>query len=416
MRNTAGFAIAHSALLIDVLSTISASGDEDAMLSKLAAALRWLIGFTRLDFARITDDGHRCRVRTLFGAHAGLGEPWEESLSATSGAAGAFLASGRSWLIANDTRYAPPRSTLAISLETDERSYGALVFETAEPAGFHAKEIENARIIGQHLAFALAGSATTLRLRAEVERRAALESELRRAAASAEAANRAKDDFIAMVSHELRSPLNTIVGWVGILRSGRLPADQMTKLLESLERNVRLQTRLVDDLSDASRIAAGKLHLFAVEFDLRTAVSDAFEAYRGAAEVAGVTLTMEIPPDAVPYLGDAQRLQQVLGNLLSNAIKFTTTRGGRVELCMKKMDTFVRISVRDEGRGIEPEFLPHMFEPFRQADATTTRSHGGLGLGLAIARHVVELHHGTLWAESAGAGLGAIVTLELPIP
>src|SRR6185503_7897205 len=108
--------------------------------------------------------------------------------------------------------------------------------------------------------------------------------------------------------------------------------------------------------SDASRIAAGKLHLFAVEFDLRNAVSDAFEAYRGAAEVAGVTLTMEIPPDAVPYLGDAQRLQQVLGNLLSNAIKFTTTRGGRVELCMKKMDTLVRISVRDEGRGIEPEF------------------------------------------------------------
>ena len=214
MGNTAGFTIARSALLIDALSTISASGDEDAMLSKLAAALRWLIGFTRLDFAKTTDDGQRCRVRTLFGAHAGPGEPWEESLSPTSGPAGAFLASGRSWLASDDTRSTPPRTILAISLAADERTYGALIFETAEPAGFHAKDIEAARIVGQHLGFALAGSATTLRLQVEVERRTALESELRHAAASAEAANRTKDDFIAMVSHELRSPLNTIVGWV----------------------------------------------------------------------------------------------------------------------------------------------------------------------------------------------------------
>jgi signal transduction histidine kinase len=416
MHNTAGFTITRSALLIDALSTISASGDEDAMLSKLAAALRWLIGFTRLDFATTTDDGHRCRVRMLFGAPSGPGEPWEESLSPTSGPASAFLASGRSWLVSDDTRSTPPRTTLAISLAADERTYGALIFETAEPAGFHAKEIEAARIVGQHLGFALAGSATTLRLQVEVERRTALESELRHAAASAEAANRAKDDFIAMVSHELRSPLNTIVGWVGVLRSGRLPADQMTKLLESLDRNVRLQTRLVDDLIDASRITAGKLHLIPTEFDLRNTVSDVFEAYRGAAEVAGVTLAMEIPPNAVPYLGDAQRLQQVFGNLVSNAIKFTTTPGRRVDICMEKLETLVRISVRDEGRGIDPEFLPHMFEPFRQADSITTRSHGGLGLGLAIARHVVELHRGTLRAESAGAGLGAVMTVELPMP
>ena len=195
MGNTAGFTIARSALLIDALSTISASGDEDAMLSKLAAALRWLIGFTRLDFAKTTDDGQRCRVRTLFGAHSGPGEPWEESLSPTSGPAGAFLASGRSWLASDDTRYTPPRTILAISLAADERTYGALIFETAEPAGFHAKDIEAARIVGQHLGFALAGSATTLRLQVEVERRTALESELRHAAASAEAANRTKDDL-----------------------------------------------------------------------------------------------------------------------------------------------------------------------------------------------------------------------------
>ena len=406
--------IARSALLIDALSTISVSSDEDAMLSRLAGALRWLIGFTRLDLAKTTDEGHHCRVRTLFGAHSDLSEPWEESLTTTSRSAGAFLASGRSWLVSNDTRH-PPRSTLAIALEADDHVYGALIFETSDPVGFHAQEIDAARIVGQHLGVALAGSAITLQLRAEVERRTTLEVELRRTAASAEAANRAKDNFLAMISHELRSPLNTIVGWVAILRSGQLPADQMATLVDSLERNVRLQTRLVNDLIDASRIAAGKLQLMPSDFDLRSAVIDAFDAYRGAAEAGGLTLTMEIPQETVPYVGDAQRLQQVFGNLLSNAIKFTT-RGRGVKIWMERMDTLVRIRVRDEGQGIESDFLPHIFEPFRQADGTPTRTLDGLGLGLAIARHITELHNGTVVAESAGPGLGVLVTVELPLP
>jgi len=416
MHGSSGFAIARSALIIDALSTISSSSDEDVMLSRLAAALRWLVGFTRLDLVRVTDDGQRCRLRTLFEAEAGLFQPREEAIPVTSGPAGALLATRRSWLVSHDAQHVPPRSTLAVSIEANENVYGALVFETYEPAGFSAEEIDAARIVGQHLGFALTRSAMTLRLHAEAERRTALEADLRRAAASAEEANRAKDAFLAMVSHELRSPLNTIAGWVAVLRSGRTPADQMTRVLESLDRNVQLETRLVDDLIDTSRIVTGKLNLISTEFDLRSAVSDAVEAYRSIAEARGVILTMEIPESDVRYFGDTQRLQQAFGNLLSNAIKFTTKAGQRVEVRLERMETLARISVRDDGPGIEPEFLPYMFEAFRQADTTTTRTHGGLGLGLTIARSVVELHNGNLRAESPGAGFGAVLIVELPLP
>jgi signal transduction histidine kinase len=305
--------------------------------------------------------------------------------------------------------------TLAVSIEVNENVPGALVFETFEPTGFSPEEIDAARIVGRHLGFALTRSAMTLQLHAEAERRTALEADLRGAAASAEEANRAKDAFLAMVSHELRSPLNTIAGWVAVLRSGRTPADQMTRVLESLDRNVQLETRLVDDLIDTSRMVTGKLNLISAEFDLRSAVSEA-EASAITAEARGVILTMEIPERDVRYVGDTQRLQQAFGNLLSNAIKFTTKAGQRVDVRLERMETLARVSVRDDGPGIEPEFLPYMFEAFRQADSTTTRTHGGLGLGLTIARSVVELHNGNLRAESRGAGFGAVLIVELPLP
>ena len=202
MRSPSGFVIARSALLIDALSTISSSGDEDVMLSKLAAALRWLVGFTRLDLVTVIDDGQRWRLRTLFEAKPGPSQPREETLPVTSGPAGALLATRRSWLVSHDAQHVPPRSTLAVSIEANENVCGALVFETFEPTGFSAEEIDAARIVGQHLGFALTRSAMTLRLQAEAERRTALEADLRRAAASAEEANRAKDAFLAMVSHE----------------------------------------------------------------------------------------------------------------------------------------------------------------------------------------------------------------------
>jgi signal transduction histidine kinase len=416
-RDTTGLAVARSALLLDALSEISAGENDDAMLQALAGKLRWLIGFDRVDFARTSDDGRSYRVRTLFEARADARPPCEDTLPISEGPAAPLFASGASWLITTDDDSAslPRRSALAVLL-LDGRApqQGAVLFYTLEPDGFTTEEISAARIVGQHLGFALTRSTLVARLRAEVERRTALESKLRQAAALAEAGNRAKDDFLAMVSHELRAPLTSIVGWVAMLRSGKVPADDVAKALASVERNVKLQTRLVDDLIDASRIVAGKLQCVSAEFDLRSVVTDAVDAHHGAAAASGILLTFDVPPQAVQYVGDADRLQQVVGNLLSNAVKFTPS-GRAVEVRMERIGSIARISVRDHGRGIESSFLPYIFEAFRQAEVGKTRTHGGLGLGLTIARHLVELHGGAIRAESAGFGLGTMMTVELPL-
>jgi signal transduction histidine kinase len=413
-RDTTGLAVARSALLLDALSEISAGENDDAMLQALAGKLRWLIGFDRVDFARISDDGRSYRVRTLFEARPDARPLCEDTLPISEGPAASLFASGASWLITtDDSASLPRRSALAVLLlDGREPQQGAVLFYTLEPNGFTTEEINAARIVGQHLGFALTRSTLVARLRAEVERRTALESELRQAAALAEAGNRAKDDFLAMVSHELRAPLTSIVGWVAMLRSGKVPADDVAKALASVERNVKLQTRLVDDLIDASRIVAGKLQCVSTEFDLRSVVTDAVDAHHGAAQASGILLTFDVPPQAVQYVGDADRLQQVVGNLLSNAVKFTPS-GRAVEVRMERIGSIARISVRDHGRGIESSFLPYIFEAFRQAEVGKTRTHSGLGL--TIARRLVELHGGAIRAESAGIGLGTMMTVELPL-
>ncbi len=414
-RDTTGLAVARSALLLDALSEISAGENDETMLQALAGKLRWLIGFVRVDFARISDDGRSYRVRTLFEARPDARPPSEDTLPITEGPAASLFASGRSWLITTeDGAPLPRRSALAVLLEGEPRQ-GAVVFHTLEPGDFTTEEISAARMVGQQLGVALARSTLVARLRAEVERRSALESELRQAVALAEASNRAKDDFLAMVSHELRAPLSSIVGWVAMLRSGKVPADDLARVLASVERNVKLQTRLVDDLIDASRIVTGKLQCISTEFDLRSVVTDAVDAHRGAAEASDILLTLDVPPHAVRYVGDAERLQQVMGNLLANAVKFTPS-GRTVEVRMERIASSAQISVRDHGRGIDSNFLPYIFEAFRQAEAGTTRTHGGLGLGLNIARHLVELHGGVIRAESAGIGLGTMMTVDLPLP
>jgi signal transduction histidine kinase len=414
-RDTTGLAVARSALLLDALSEISAGENDDAMLQALTGKLRWLIGFVRVDLARTTDDGRSYRLRTLFEAQPDIRPPAADTLPITEGPAASVFASGRSWLITTDDS-APltQPSALAVLLDSGEPHLGAVIFHTREPDGFTTEEIGAARMVGQHLGFALARSTLVARLRAEAERRTAVEVELRQAAALAEAGNRAKDDFLAIVSHELRTPLTSIVGWVAMLRSGKLPADDVAKALATLDRNVKLQTRLVDDLIDASRIVTGKLQCVSSEFDLRSAVTDTVDAYRGGAEASGILLTLDVPPQAVRYVGDAERLQQVVGNLLSNAVKFTPSGRG-IEVHMERTASIARISVRDHGRGIESSFLPHIFEAFRQEEVGKTRTHGGLGLGLTIARHLVELHGGAIHAESAGIGLGATMTVELPL-
>ncbi len=226
--------------------------------------------------------------------------------------------------------------------------------------------------------------------------------------------NRAKDEFLATLSHELRTPLTAILGWTRMLRQGSLKPDTEARALEKIERNASLQAQLVEDLLDASRIITGKLRLEVMPIDLPPVINAAIDAVRHGADAKKIELAVHMDPSAGPISGDQTRLQQVVWNLLSNAIKFTPA-GGRVEVWLTRVDGAARITVKDNGQGITTEFLPYVFDRFRQADGTSTRPHSGLGLGLAIARHLVELHGGVIRAESAGLAQGAAFTVELPI-
>jgi signal transduction histidine kinase len=230
----------------------------------------------------------------------------------------------------------------------------------------------------------------------------------------AEAANRAKDEFLAVVSHELRTPLNAMMGWARLLLDGGLGADRLQHGLEVIERNAQTQAQLIDDLLDVSRIISGKVRLDPRPIRPIEFMEAAIESVRLAAGAKGVRLQLALDPDADDILGDRDRLQQVVWNLLSNAIKFTPA-GGRVFVGLARAGAGVEICVEDTGRGIRPEFMPYVFERFRQADVSFTRALGGLGLGLAIARHLVELHGGTIDVHSDGDGRGARFTVALPI-
>lgn len=229
----------------------------------------------------------------------------------------------------------------------------------------------------------------------------------------AEAANRTKDEFLAIVSHELRTPLNAILGWAQLLRTGKWQPNQLAHGLTTVERNAKAQAQLIDDLLDVSRITSGKLRLDIQKVEPLLVIEAALETVAPAAEAKGIQIARAIDPATRPVTGDSGRLQQVVWNLLSNAIKFTP-KGGRVEVSLAETDGQVEIAVSDTGQGIKPEFLPHVFDRFRQADASSTRQHGGLGLGLAIVRHLVELHGGTVTAESPGVGGGAKFRVRLP--
>src|ERR1700724_4586724 len=216
----------------------------------------------------------------------------------------------------------------------------------------------------------------------------------------AEAANQAKDDFLATLSHELRTPLNAILGWIHMLRAGMLDDATTTRALAAIERNADAQTRLVEDLLDVSRIVAGNLRLNVDDVWPAAAVDAAVDALGPQIEAKHIDLRVNIDRSAGPVSADLQRLQQIAWNLLSNAVKFTPVEG-RIEVRLRRANENVELSVSDTGAGMSPEFLPHAFDRFRQGDSTTTRAHGGLGLGLAIVRHLAELHGGTVRAESA---------------
>jgi len=236
----------------------------------------------------------------------------------------------------------------------------------------------------------------------------------RQAREDAETANRLKDEFLAAVSHELRTPLTVILGWIQLAKAGQVSADRQAELLDRIGRNAETLARLVNDLLDISRLASGRYTLDLDTVSLVEVLESSIESLQPSAEAKGVVIESRFASDTGPVQGDATRLQQVAWNLLSNAVKYTPP-GGSVTLSTERTGREVEIRVRDTGVGISPEFLPHVFEPFRQASAGTTRTDAGLGLGLAIVRHLVHLHGGTVRAESLGQGRGATFFVQLPI-
>jgi len=292
------------------------------------------------------------------------------------------------------------RSALAVPLPIHGRVIGGLAVGDVEGRVFTDEEVRLLERFAAQAAVALEN--------------ARLYAEERVARSEAQAASQAKDDFLAVLSHELRTPLQAMLGWAHMLTSGKLDDATVRRAAETIERNTRLQTQLIDDLLDVSGIVAGKLQLDERAVDLLPVIDAAIEAVRPMATAKGLHVETELDPSAGPVWGDPGRLQQVVWNLASNAVKFTPP-AGRVEIRVARLAQQARLTVSDTGRGIEPELLPHIFDRFRQAESGSRRRHGGLGLGLAIARQLVEMHHGTIEAASEGEGRGATFTVTLPI-
>jgi signal transduction histidine kinase/ActR/RegA family two-component response regulator len=250
---------------------------------------------------------------------------------------------------------------------------------------------------------------TTARVEAESG-----QTEARATLSEVEAASHLKDEFLATVSHELRNPLAPILTWTQLLRAGSLDAEKTRRALEVIERNVLSQAQLIDDLVDVSRVASGKFRLDVRPIDLLPAIRAAAEAQMPASDAKHIRLQLVLDERAGLISGDSERIQQVMANLISNAIKFTP-KGGRVQVVLQRAESHVEISVSDSGIGIDPGFLPHVFEPFQQGTGGSMRRHGGLGLGLSIVRHIVELHGGEIRAHSEGSNLGSRFTVQFPL-
>ncbi|MBW4464155.1 MAG: response regulator [Pegethrix bostrychoides GSE-TBD4-15B] len=277
--------------------------------------------------------------------------------------------------------------------------FGTLSFGSCRRSHFTTDETELLQAICDQIAIALERTNLVNSLQQQTE-------QLRQA-------DRLKDEFLAVLSHELRTPLNPILGWARLLQTRHFDQDRTLSALATIERNAKLQAQLIDDLLDISQIMRGKLTLNATPVNLATVISAALETVRLAAEAKQIQFEVTIEDQVRQVAGDPGRLQQVVWNLLSNAVKFTD-EAGRIEIRLTQFDHHARVQIIDSGSGINPAFVPHVFEYFRQADGSTTRKFGGLGLGLAIARQLVELHGGTIWAESAGEGYGATFTFQIP--
>ncbi len=290
--------------------------------------------------------------------------------------------------------------------EADERLAATLAIQVAT-AYENAQLYTDAQKHSEELQLEIAE-----RKQAEEERALLLISE-RAARAEAEKVNRTKDEFLATLSHELRTPLTAILGWSHLVRTGKLEEEQLLRAVETIERNARSQSQLIDDLLDVSRIITGKLQIEPSTVDLCSVVSAAVEAVRPSFEAKEIELETGMAQEACVVAGDANRLQQIFWNLFSNAVKFTPQRG-KIKVELKRDNSTIRVSVADSGVGINPEFVPYIFDRFRQADGSTTRAHGGLGLGLSIVKHLVELHEGTVEVKSEGQDQGSTFTVSFP--
>jgi signal transduction histidine kinase/CheY-like chemotaxis protein len=400
-----------------------------SLLQTVTDAARELTGaqFAAFFYNQTDDSGNSYLLYTLSGAPREafdkLGQPRDTPLFAPTFQGGPPI---RCDDVLADPRYAkmgpgmppghlPVRSYLAVSvISRSGEVIGGLFFGHSQTGVFG----ERAERIVTGMAAQTAAAVDNARLyqqaqRASAERQQLLESE-RSARSAAERSSALKDEFLAILSHELRTPLNAILGWSQMLRLGSTSAESLEKGLSTIERNARLQTQLIEDLLDMSRILAGKVRLDVQLLQPTHCVEAAIDTVRPSAAARGVQLVTALDAATGPVLGDASRLQQVMWNLLSNAIKFTA-KGGTVQVALQQVSSHIEISVADTGIGIEPEFLPHVFDRFRQAEAATTRRHGGLGLGLSIVKHVIELHGGSVRAASPGVGQGARFVVQLPL-
>ncbi|HEV2705183.1 MAG TPA: ATP-binding protein [Pyrinomonadaceae bacterium] len=294
-----------------------------------------------------------------------------------------------------------PQSSLVVPMAAMGRIVGTIEVQSYERAAYRHEHLTAMKMAANLAAVAL----ENMRL---------LDHE-RRARTAAEEANRTKDEFLATLSHELRTPLTAILGWSNILSSGRLEGEGARNAVAIIERNARTQQQIVDDILDVSRIITGNVRFNPQPMELAPVVQAAIDVVRPAASAKNIRLQTLFDPRLAPVMGDPARMQQVVWNLLSNAVKFTPA-GGRVEVRVERDEAHARIIVSDSGIGIAQEFLPFVFDRFRQADQSTTRAFGGLGLGLAIVRHIVELHGGTVSVQSGGEGAGSVFTVELPTP
>ena len=298
------------------------------------------------------------------------------------------------------------RAVICVPLHKNGRFAACMAVHQREPRQWTPEEIELVSFVSHRFWEAIERARVVKSLNESFIR----EQETRHAA---ETANTVKDEFLATLSHELRTPLNAILGWSTMLRSGRLNAEDSARALKTVERSARAQSQLIDDLLDISRIITGKLRLEIGAVDLTKVITAAIDGVRPAMEAKGIRLQVVLDSETGPISGDANRLQQVVWNLVSNAVKFTPP-DGRVQLRLERVNSHVEITVSDTGKGIAPEFLPYIFDRFRQADQTTTRRQGGLGLGLSIVRQIVEMHGGSVAAASAGEGKGTSFIVKLP--